>query len=87
MGLIERGAEMSPFLFVLFLNLNLINLLCDVHPLKEKLITAGIFNHPIRKDHPIWVETLEAYRASTGDYNANLNCGSCINKVKAWLEK
>lgn len=58
-----------------------------MHPLREKLITAGIFSQPIKKDHPIWIEALKAYHEATGDYNSNLNCGGCVNKIKRWLEQ
>jgi len=55
--------------------------------MREKLIQAGIYNHPIKKDHPLWAEALKAYKEATGDYSASLSCGSCVNKIKRWLEK
>jgi hypothetical protein len=70
-----------------FLILKHLIVICHIKELRDKLIQAAVFNQPIKRDHPLWIEALQAYRADTGDFNANLSCGSCVNKIKRWLEK
>jgi hypothetical protein len=55
--------------------------------LKNSLLTAGIYYPPYKKDHPLWKKALEEYIKSTGDQQVSLSCGSCINKIKTWLER
>ncbi|HNA14753.1 MAG TPA: hypothetical protein PKV24_21480, partial [Cyclobacteriaceae bacterium] len=55
--------------------------------LKLALQTAGIYNPPYAKNHPLWIEALERYKVETKDLEVSLSCGSCYNKIKNWLEK
>jgi hypothetical protein len=55
--------------------------------LKNSLLTAGIYYPPYQKDHPLWIKALEEYKKATGDQQVSLSCGSCINKIKNWLER
>jgi hypothetical protein len=55
--------------------------------LKTALIQAGIYHPPYRKEHPLWKQALEDYKLSTGDDQVSLSCGSCILKIKNWLER
>lgn len=55
--------------------------------LRLALQAAGIYHPPYKKDHPLWLQALEDYKKDTLDHEVSLNCGSCINKIKKWLEK
>lgn len=55
--------------------------------IKTALLQAGIYHPPYRKEHPLWKQALEEYIKDTKDNQVSLSCGTCVNKIKRWLEK
>jgi hypothetical protein len=56
---------------------------------RQELLTAlrPYWNQNNKQHIPLWVNALELYKKETGDHEVSLACGSCVNKIKNWLEK
>ena len=54
--------------------------------LKNRMLQSGDIHKPDRFNSN-WIEAFELYKTMTGDTHVSLKCGSCINKIKAWLLK
>lgn len=52
----------------------------------QALLTSGAYHRP-KKDHPLWISALQEYKKDSGDERVSLSCGTCVVKIKKWLER